>query len=421
LSWWKQPQTAASTGRDATASRPWWLAELWRLSAFFAVAVAFGAVTVWFQYHRAIAEYQLPVGGLPSRIANAGKATWWYLGKAISPVNPWYEMPGRPVETEPEALAVLAGTRGANPAPTLPAGKLTAWPLAMIYPRWRVTPPVWYDFLPAAGMGALYVLAARHRRGRGRGAFVAFSYLLLALLPVLGLLKMSYMRAAWVADHFQYLANIGVIALGSAAGATLYRRVSQQRRRVLALVGATLIAGYAICTFARALDYRDEYTLWTDTVAKNPGAWQAQIRLGAALLGRHQVSRAAEHFERGVRLKPDNADGRNNLGLALVALGRIDEGIEQYRESIRLNGRQFHAYANLGDLFARQGRHSEATDAYRAAIRLKPRLAPLHYGLGMSLMESGRLDEAVHSLRKAEALAPNTPEVARALARALAR
>jgi protein O-mannosyl-transferase len=414
--WWRQAQAAKSQPKAGAASlsSPRFLA---RVAVFFLVAMVFGAIALRFQHDRAIAEYQLPVGGLASRVANAGKATWWYLGKAVSPVNLWYEMPERPIEIEPEASAVLAGTRSANPAPAWPRGRLTLWPLAAIYPRWRVTTPVWYDYLPALAMVGLFTLAARHRKGRGRGLFFAFAYFLLALLPVLGLVKMSYMRASWVADHFQYLADIGVIALGCAAGARLWQRVCANRRPLLAGAAAVFVGGFAVCTLLRAADFRSEYTLWTDTVAKNPDAWQAQVRLGAALLARNEIAQAGVHFAQGVRLKPDNAEAHNNWGLALVVSGRVEEGIAEYRESLRLNPAQFHAYANLADALAKEKRYAEAADAYRTAIRASPRLAPLHFRLGEALLESGKLDEALASLRQADALAPRDPEVAAALAR----
>ena len=406
--WWQQP-----TERAFLRSR-----HLPRLLAFFLVAVLLGAITVWFQFGRAIGEYQLPVGGVASRAANAGKATWWYLAKAVSPTIVWYEMPERPIETEAEAQAFLSGARPANPAPARPAGKLTTWPLITIYPRWRVTPPVWYDFLPAGAMAALFAWVAKHRKGRARPAFFALSYFLVALLPVLGLVKMSYMRAAWVADHFQYLADIGIIALACAAGTLLWRKATQPGRRLIAAVGVAIVAVFAVCTFARSMDYRSEYTLWTDTVAKNPGAWQAQIRLGAALLARNEVRAATAHFAEAVRLNPDLPDGRNNLGLGLVRQGQVAEGIAQYRTSIRLQDEQFFAHANLADALASQKQYAEAIVEYRSALRWHPTLVPLIFRLGTALMESGNLDEAVATFEKAKALAPGEPEVTLALARA---
>jgi Flp pilus assembly protein TadD len=406
--WWQQPtETAFLRSRS-----------LPRSLAFFLVAILLGAVTVWFQFGRAIGEYQIPLGGVASRAANAGKATWWYLEKAISPTIVWYEIPDRPIETDPEALAFLAGTRRANPAPTWPTGKLTTWPLVTIYPRWRVTPPVWYDFIPAAAMMALFAWVTKHRKGRGRPVFFALAYFLLALLPVLGLLKMSYMRAAWVADHLQYLADIGIIALGCAAGTVLWRKASQLGRKFVAGIGFAVVGGFAVCTFVRALDYRSEYTLWSDNVAKNPGAWQAQDRLGAALLARNDISAATAHFAQGARLKPDDAETRNNLGLGLVSQGKIAEGIEQYRASIRLKDAQFFAHANLADALASQKRYDQAIVEYQSALRWNPNLVPLIFRLGTAQMESGKRDEAIATFERAKALAPAEREVTEALARA---
>ena len=407
--WWQQP-----TERAFLRSR-----GLRRSLAFFLVAILLGAVTLWFQFGRAIGEYQLPVGGVASRVANAGKATWWYLEKSISPTIVWYEMPDRPIETDPEALAFLAGTRPANPAPPWPTGKLTTWPLVTIYPRWRVTPPVWYDFIPAAAMIVLFAWVTKHRKGRGRPVFFALAYFLLALLPVLGLLKMSYMRAAWVADHFQYLADIGIIALGCAAGTLLWRKANPFGRKFVVGAGVAVVGVFAVCTFARALDYRSEYTLWSDNVAKNPGAWQAQDRLGVALLARNDIRAATAHFAEGVRLKPDDAEGRNNLGLGLVTAGKVAEGIEHYRASIRLKDAQFFAHANLADALASQKQYDEAIVEYQSALRWNPTLVPLLFRLGTELMESGKIDEAVATFEQAKALAPGEREVTEALARAI--
>jgi tetratricopeptide (TPR) repeat protein len=227
------------------------------------------------------------------------------------------------------------------------------------------------------------------------------------------------MRAAWVADHFQYLADIGIIALGCAAGTLLWRRASSIGRWLVAGTATVLIGGYSMCTFARAADYESEYTLWTDTVLKNPDAWQAQGRLGAALLARGDVHAAAIHFAQGVRLKPDDPDGRNNLGLALVSQGQVEEGIAQYRASIRMKDAQFFAHANLGDALAKQGLYAEAIIEYRAAVRWNPTLVPLLFRLGSVLMETGKFDEAIGWLEKANALAPNQPEINATLARAV--
>ncbi len=408
----------------------WWLREPASLKSFrpmlsilpfFLAALVLGAVTVWFQNARAISDFQLPVGGAASRIANAGKATWWYLGKAISPVHPWIELPDRPIESMSEALAVLAGTRSPNPAPSWPHLRLVFWPLCAIYRQWRVTPPVWYDLIPALGMAALFAWSAGKHKGRARGAFFALSYFLVTLLPVLGLFKMSYMRAAWVADHFQYLPDIGVAALVSATGTLLWRRLPLLRRRLLVGAAVVLVGGLAGISFARAAVFRGEYALWTDTVAKNPYAWQAQGRLAAAMMARNDFAGAAYHFAEELRLNDADADGHNNLGLALISQGKVAEGVAHLRASIRLDDRQFFAYANLADALAGERQFTEAAAEYRSAIRRQPSLAPLHFRLADALIEIGQYDEAIAALEKADTLAPNHREIAAALGKARQR
>jgi protein O-mannosyl-transferase len=409
--WWQRRLEDASARRRALRA----------VAPFFLAAALFAGVTVWFQNTRAIANYQLPVGGAASRIANAGKAAWWYVGKSISPTHPWLEMQDRPIETMPEAVAVLAGARSPNPAPAWPNLKLTSWPLCAIYRQWRVTPPAWYDFIPAAAMLALLVAVATKRNGRGRGACFALTYFGLALVPVLGLVKMSYMRAAWVADHFQYLADIGTIAFACAGGALLFRRLADWRRHVLTGFAATVVVVFSAMTFARAADFHDEFALWSDTVAKNPYAWQAHGRLGADLLARRDVAGAAHHFAEEARLSVDNPDADNNLGLALIAMGKVDEGIEHLRASLRANDHQFFAHANLADALAARQRYLEAAAEYRSAIRWNPTLVPLYFRLGSVLVEAGQFDGAIAALAKADALVPGNAEIGAALARARQR
>ena len=102
------------------------------------------------------------------------------------------------------------------------AGKLV-WPLelAVIYPRWEIdarSVAGWGYVLAAAGLAlALWLL----RQRIGRGPLAGALYFALTLGPVLGFVDYGYMQFSYVADRFQYLAGIGLLAvlLGAAAHA----------------------------------------------------------------------------------------------------------------------------------------------------------------------------------------------------------
>ena len=406
-----------------------------RTLAFFQMAVLLGALTVWFQYGRAIGDERIPQGGMPSRIANAGKASWWYLSKSISPVNPWFEMKeSRPIEAEAEAMAIVYdGKKQEDLAPKWPKGEFKAWPLITIYPRWRITPPVWYDFIPALMMAALLAFLWIKRFKWGRTPFFVLAYFLVTLLPILGILKMSYMRLTLVADHFQYLSDISIIAFFCAGGTLIYRKISPQLKPLI-LGGTILLVGaLTLYSWDRVRIYESEFTLWGDTLLKNPGAWQAHNHMGAVLYMQSNEYRrrsqndkanellieATKHFAESCRLKPENPESHNNLGLGYVSLGHMEEGIKEYRRAIEIRNWEPSMHTNLANSLAQMGRLNEAIVEYNESIRLNPRDPAPHCNLGYALMQTGRLDEAIQQYQKALEIDPNMEQARANLERAL--
>ncbi|MEI8341493.1 MAG: tetratricopeptide repeat protein [Verrucomicrobiota bacterium] len=406
-----------------------------RTMAFFQIAVLLGALTVWFQYGRAIGDERIPHGGMPSRLANAGKASWWYLTKSIFPVNPWYEMrETRPIEAEADAMAIVYdGKKQVDVAPALPVGKFKLWPLITIYPRWRITPPVWYDFIPAVLMAAFLVLLWLKRDRWGRSPFFVLAYFLVTLIPVIGILKMSYMRLTLVADHFQYLSDLSIIAFLCAVGTLFYRKISPSLKPVVMGAAVLLIGAFTLYSWDRVKIYEGEYTLWGDTLLKNPDAWQAHNHMGAVLFMQSSECRrrgmaneankllleATYHFSESCRLKPENPESHNNLGLGYVSQGRMEEGIAEYRRAIQIRNWEPSMHTNLGNALGQVKRYDEAIAEYKEAIRLNPQDPASHCNLGYVLLQQGRLNEAITELQKALTIDPNMQQARQNLDAAL--
>jgi tetratricopeptide (TPR) repeat protein len=414
--WWRRGRV---TGADVRRAAPW-----------FALSAVLGAVTAWYQSQRAIGDLVVRDDGLASRLASAGKAVWFYLGKALLPVD-----------------------------------------LAFVYPRWPTGDTSASAFVPLLMLVALFALLWRARRGWGRPLLFALGCYVLALLPVLGLLDIYFMRYSLVADHWQYVALPGIAALAAAGVATLQSRAGPVAG---GLVAAGLVAILAVLTWRQQAAYRDVEALWTDTVAKNPGAWLARNNLGGLLLldGRAEEARAqfeaalavapddlgirgnlgesllrlqrfeeaaaqfqeilrrqpdrapthdslglawlglgrfeeavAEH-EAALALEPDNSETHNHLGNAYYALGRLDEALVQYQEAVRLRPGYAEAHNNAGNAAFSLGRHAEAAAAYQAALRLRPQYAEAASNLGSAYKALGRLDEAIAQYEAALAMKP---------------
>src|SRR5208282_2597442 len=109
--------------------------------------------------------------------------------------------------------------------------------LAFVYPRWNIDAgQVWQWVFPLAVALVVVALWVGQRR-MGRGPIVAGAFFIVTLGPALGFVNVYPMRYSFVADHFQYMASIGLIVAMVAAGASVIRE------RVLrtAVGGAVLV------------------------------------------------------------------------------------------------------------------------------------------------------------------------------------
>jgi Flp pilus assembly protein TadD len=398
--WWRN--SPVDSKRQGKGNSLRFRREIVRTVPFFLIALVFGLITIWFQ-NRGMGEEEIILGPFTRRLTNAGMAIWWYAKQVFAPVR-----------------------------------------LMAVYPQWRFDSPALAEWLPLiAIIGALLLLWRR----RSRGLLFAFVYFIVALLPVIGFVRMLYVRSgSLVADHLQYFADISLIALFSAGVARLWSTGRHEIRIATATIILVLIGLMGSYTWARAGVYRDEQTLWHDNFSKNPNTWQGHNRVGQLLFNQEKFAEAAPHFERAVQLKPELADNYNLLGLVYCRLQRFDEGIAQYRKGLQLNeerpstaqsastatmrvnlanalaltGNSFsdlaRAASDQGDVATAQAdtkeansRFTEAIEQYEKALAIQPGNPAIHRNLGILLSRLGRIEEAIPHLRRVLQLVPNEP------------
>jgi Flp pilus assembly protein TadD len=398
--WWRNSPVDSKRQRKGKPSR--FQREVVRTVPFFLIAIVFGLITIWFQ-NRGIGEEEIVLGSFTRRLTNAGMAIWWYAKQVFAPVR-----------------------------------------LMAVYPQWRFDPPSLAEWLPLIALaGALLLFWRRH----SRGLLFAFAYFIVALLPVTGIVRMSYARSgALVADHLQYFADISLIALFSAGVACLWSIGRRGTRIATGTIIVVLLGLMGSYTWARAGVYRDEQTLWQDNFSKNPDAWQGHNRIGQLLFNQEKFAEAVPHFERAVQLKPELAENYNLLGLVYCRVQRFEEGIAQYRKGLQLKeekrataqsistatmrvnlanalaltGNTFsdlaRAASDQGDMAAAQAdtkeanaRFAEAIEQYEKALAIEPEHPAIHRNLGILLSRLGRTEEAIPHLRKVLQLVPNEP------------
>jgi Flp pilus assembly protein TadD len=283
-------------------------------------------------------------------------------------------------------------------------------PLVFIYPRWTIDPG---DLRPWAYSAAcLAVIAAVWRlRGRiGRGPIVAVLYFVGTLVPALGFFRVYFMQFSFVADHFQYLASIGPIALFAACASRWngFRSARILQALVLVMLG--------INTWGRATTFVSPAVLWEDTLLKNPDAWIAHNNLGLLLEQEGKLDEAEGHFRRALALKPGLARVHCNLGSLLADRGDFTAAMEHFHQALHIAPDYADAWYNLATAFARQGDWPQAIEHYRQALQRRPNDADSHFGLGTALNEVGDREAAASEYLEGLRIAPDHEGARRALA-----
>jgi tetratricopeptide (TPR) repeat protein len=366
---------------------------------------------------------------------------WWQRGglgwrRDVRPLVPWFAVGAASGLFTAWMEEKFIGAQGADFAFTavervLLAGRVVVfylgklvWPsdLMFIYPRWSLQRDAAANALCLAGvlclLGALGALARRRR-----GPLAGFLFFAGTLFPALGFLNVYPFRFSFVADHFQYLASLGVLVpaawgLSWAAG----RAPLGAAGRACLLLGVPAALG--ILTWSQSRIYRDADTLYRSTLARNPSAWLIHYNLAVSLgSAPERLPEAISEYRAALALKPDHWEAHNNLGRALQRLpGRTAEAVAEFEEALRYNPDYAEAQNNLGvALEDVPGRAREAGEHLRAAVRLRPDYDGAHSNLGSLLMgEPGSVGEAVGEFEAAVRIAPGRAEYHYSLASALA-
>jgi protein O-mannosyl-transferase len=350
----------------------WWIAGRlsWRNAArtvpIFLMAIAASALSIWTQGLQ-LAKFIDPqwVRPWPQRLATAGDAVWFYLGKLLLP-----------------------------------------HPLITIYPRWHIDAGQWVSYLPLLALIVILSIFWLRRELWSRACFFAFAYFLVALLPALGLIDTYIFRYSLVFDHFQYLASIGPLALAGTGLVRLSDFIIPKKPWLQSALCAGLLLILGTASWQRTWVYENEDALWTDELAKNPNCWLGHYNLGNALLQKGQVDDAVAQYQKAVEIYPNYQEAHGNLGLALFQKGQVDDAVAQYEKAVEINPNYAAARYNLGNALFQKGQLDEAIDQLQKAVEINPNYAAAHINLGNALFQKGQFDQAIDQFKKAVDINP---------------
>ncbi|GAB4166747.1 MAG: tetratricopeptide repeat protein [Terrimicrobiaceae bacterium] len=373
-SWWKA-QGGAGTGDPNGPSPKPFAGIFWRplLSSipFFLISLGLGLVTLHFQHTRAIGGEVIPLGGPLSRFGLSGTAAWFYLYKSLMPFR-----------------------------------------LLPNYPRWDVDPPTLMQLAAWPALAAVFLFFFLRRRTWGRHAFFWLGFFVLNLMPILGFVRISFMRITWTADHFVYISLVGKVVAFAAVADWLYSSSRERARAWLRVLGIAAFSVFIVESHRYAGVFRSEEAMWTFTLQRNPDAWQAHSRLSSVMLRQGNFGASFYHSGEAKRLRPDLPETHNNYSNVLAARGDLAKAIESQRKALELAPQADLFRMNLANLLVRNEQRDEAKRIYRELLDKFPNHPGFLSNYGTSLFYEGRIEESISYFQKALEIDPGM-EIAR--------
>ena len=208
-------------------------------------------------------------------------------------------------------------------------------------------------------------------------------------------------------EHRVYLPSVGFFMVLTAASKMAWTRFrGGYSRKALVYITVFLVVVLSVATYKRNAVWKDEVSLWEDTLKGSPNKSRPHNNLGTAYANQGHIDEAINEYKTALKIKPDFAGAHYNLGTAYGKRGRIDEAIKEFQEALKNNPDYAEAHNNLGTAYSQQGRLDEASNEYKTALKIKPDYVDAHKNLGNVYEEQGRLDEAINEFKAALKINP---------------
>src|SRR5271170_3076423 len=327
--------------------------ELQALAPWFCLALVFAAITIHMEHELADVWGPAFTFDISKRLMIVGMNLWFYPFKIIWP-----------------------------------------HPLLEIYPRWnidQISPGQWVFPISAA---AVPVILWFLRKKIGRGPLMAVAYYGITILPVLGFTSFYTMVYTFVADHYQYLACIGIIVLVTESAACGFELLNKHWTRKNFPTGAeagsnrsywpswlpagaasiALLATLGTLTYMQSNLYNPPEKLWQNVLNNDKTSWQARLQLAALDAFNHNTLEAYNKMIDAI----SQPGGQNYLALNFLGLFYLNtehdyqSAAELLGDSLNLNPYQSVVICEMAQCREKLGQTDQAIKDIKSGLVLMP-------------------------------------------------
>ncbi|MBI4843422.1 MAG: tetratricopeptide repeat protein [Nitrospirae bacterium] len=242
--------------------------------------------------------------------------------------------------------------------------------------------PTIISFMGYIGLWAFGIYLYRKR------PVISFSILwfMITLFPSSGIMPIADV----IFEHRLYMPLIGFVIIFS-LGMFYVLEFSANRLRTPGsqfplhgscfIVLSAIVIVFSFAAYQRNAVWKNEITLWEDTVSKSLNKARPWNNLGNGYLKQKQPDKAIPMLKKALDLKYDSWA---NLGSAYIETGLFQEAVQPLKIALSLHPSFPDIHYNLGVAYHRLGQLDKAIEEYKTALSLNPDDEDTRYNLGLA-------------------------------------
>jgi tetratricopeptide (TPR) repeat protein len=242
---------------------------------------------------------------------------------------------------------------------------------------------------------------------RARPLSFGLVWMLVLLAPVL---NARWMPSVVFAERYFYLPSVGFCWILGWGFLRLRARASARGAvwsKALAAAFGILVALCSLRIITRNRAWRDNFTLFANTLAVCPDANYIRRDLGAAYWQIGDVESAEREFREALKVEPQSSYNWSSLALVYLKKQHYSEAIEYYRKAIEFDPYNADAHLYLGVTYMETHSLELAEPELRTAVSLFPLNSNARNVLGKLYLDEGRSAEAEEQFRQSVEIEPN--------------
>ena len=215
--------------------------------------------------------------------------------------------------------------------------------------------------------------------------FFGIWWFFITLIPVLNIIEIYNP----IAERYLYLPSVGfsiILGVLLTEGVDKIKLNNSLKQGIKIFLVITIFSFYSYQTFNRNPVWKDEITLWKNTINHSPNSLRGNYNLGNEYLRINSFDEAEKYYKKTIELMPNHISAHVNLGIVYLKKGLFQEAIVEFKKVLEINPNDILSHINLGIAYAKKGLFEEAISEFKIANKINPSYVDAYLLLGNAFL-----------------------------------